>query len=259
MTIKNLGAPPPPANLVSAFWSVYWSYQGTTYFAQATSNGSGGAATYSFADGTYTTNYNPVGTPTGTVTPGPNGTIVMAVPRADVGGPPDGATLSNPFADTHGSFTVQGTGVYYTAPADRAPDSGFGAPYTVGQTCRADLSVTKSGPSTGHVGQAMTYTITVHNGGTDAAQGVSVTDTLPKNAGFGSVSSTQGTCAPKPKQQQVVCTIGTMANGATVTITLVIKPTTKGNFTDTASATETAPGDPNSANNTSSVTTKVSP
>jgi uncharacterized repeat protein (TIGR01451 family) len=232
---------------------------GNHVLAQATSNGSRATATYSFSDGTYDTNFNPVGTPTGTVTPGPNGTIVMDVPRADVGSPPDGATLSNPSADTHGSFTVGGTGVYYTAPADRAPDSGYGAPYTVGQTCKADLSVSKSGPSTGHVGQAITYTITVHNAGTDAAQGVSVTDTLPKNAGFGTVSSTQGTCAPKPKQLQVVCTIGTMANGATVTITLVVKPTTKGNFTDTASVTETSPGDPDASSNTSSVTTKVSP
>jgi uncharacterized repeat protein (TIGR01451 family) len=143
----------------------------------------------------------------------------MDVPRADVGNPPNGATLTNTSADTHGSFTVGGTGVYYTAPADRAPDSGYGADYNVAQTCKVDLSVNKSGPATGHVGQVITYTITVHNEGADAAQGVTVTDSLPKNAGFGSVSSTQGSCAPKPKQQLVVCSLGTMANGATVTVT----------------------------------------
>jgi uncharacterized repeat protein (TIGR01451 family) len=123
----------------------------------------------------------------------------------------------------------------------------------------ADLAVVKTGPATGHVGQAITYTIKATNNGPQAAGGVTVTDTLPKNAGFGSVSTSQGTCAPKPQQQVVACSIGTVASGATVTVTLVIKPTTKGNFTDTASVSATSPNDPVSGNNTSSVTTKVTP
>jgi len=35
------------------------------------------------------------------------------------------------FAESHGSFQA----VYYTAAADRAPDLGFGASWTVGATC----------------------------------------------------------------------------------------------------------------------------
>src|SRR5438876_334138 len=132
LTIKDLAAPPPPANLVSAFWTVYWTYNGTTYFAQATSNGP--VVTYS--DGTFSGgNFNPTNAITGSFNPGPNGTIVFTVPRADVGSPANGATLTSPFADTRGSFTVMGTGVYYTSAADRAPDSGYGANYVVGQAC----------------------------------------------------------------------------------------------------------------------------
>src|SRR5439155_20888573 len=101
------------------------------------------------------------------------------------------------------------------------------------------------------VGQAITYTVTVHNAGADAARGVTVTDTLPKNAGFGSASSTQGSCAPKPKQLVVVCTLGSMANGANAAVTIVAKPTTKGSFKDTASVSLTSPTDPNSAKHTS--------
>jgi uncharacterized repeat protein (TIGR01451 family) len=123
----------------------------------------------------------------------------------------------------------------------------------------ADLAVIKAGPATGHVGQQMTYTITVKNNGPSAASGVTLTDKLPKNAGFGSVRSTQGTCSPKPQQQTVTCTIGSMASGATVTVTVIIKPTTKGNFTDIASVASTSPSDPVSGNNTSSVTTRVTP
>jgi uncharacterized repeat protein (TIGR01451 family) len=123
----------------------------------------------------------------------------------------------------------------------------------------ADLAVLKTGPSTGHVGQQITYTIKARNNGPQTANGVTLTDTLPKNTGFGSATSTQGSCAPTPHQQLVTCNIGTMNSGTTVTVTLVIKPTTKGNFTDTATVTATSPNDPVSGNNTSSVTTKVSP
>src|SRR5438128_1952899 len=49
LTIKNLAPPPPPANLVSAFWTVYWTYKGTTYYAQATTNG----PLVSYSDGTF--------------------------------------------------------------------------------------------------------------------------------------------------------------------------------------------------------------
>ena len=131
LTIKNLAAPPPPANLVSAFWTVYWSFGGTTYYAQATSNG----PVITYTDGTYDGSFNTTNPITGSFNPGANGTIVFTVPRADIGNPANGATLSGPFADTHGSFTVMGTGVYYTSAADRAPDSSFGANYVVGQVC----------------------------------------------------------------------------------------------------------------------------
>jgi uncharacterized repeat protein (TIGR01451 family) len=123
----------------------------------------------------------------------------------------------------------------------------------------ADLAVVKTGPANGHVGQAITYTIKATNNGPQAASGVTITDSLPKNAGFGSVTTTQGSCAPKPQQQIVVCNVASIASGATVTVTLVVKPTTKGNFTDTAAVSATSPNDPVSTNNTSSVTTKVTP
>src|SRR5258705_11972820 len=97
------------------------------------------------------------------------------------------------------------------------------------------------------------------NNGQGPATGVTVTDTLAENTGFGSATSTQGSCTPRPHSQIVDCNIGTMASGAAVTITLVVKPTQKGSYTNTASVKATSPSDPNSANNTSSVTTVVTP
>jgi len=272
LTIKDLQAPPTTdnSNVLSGLWTVYWQQAGTAnapggstwWFAQATTTGTGRRAVAQFSDGTFDVSadaYSGRHAITGSFTPGTNGTFVMHVPRVDVGSPADGATLTNPFADTAGAFLVAGTGLRFIARADRAPDSDYGADYHVAQTCAADLSITKTGPATGHIGQIITYTITVHNGGSDPATGVSVTDSLPKNAGFGSASSSQGSCAPKPKQLLVVCNLGTMANGVTAVVTIVVKPTQKGNFTDTATVSATSPNDPDPNNNTSSVTTKVSP
>ena len=131
LTIKNLAPPPPPANLVSAFWTVYWSFNGITYYAQATSNG----PVITYSDGTYDGSFHTTSVISGSFNQGPNGTIVWTVPRADVGNPADGATLSNTSADTHGSFTVMGGGVYYLAAADRGPNSGYGSNYVVAQVC----------------------------------------------------------------------------------------------------------------------------
>jgi uncharacterized repeat protein (TIGR01451 family) len=271
LRVKDLQAPPTAdnPNVLSGLWTVYWQQAGTAnapggntwWFAQATTSGQGGNAVATFSDGTFNVNadsYSGRHTVSGEFHPGPNGTFVIHVPRADVGSPADGATLTNTFADTAGAFLVAGTGLRFIARADRAPDANYGADYLVARTC-ADLSVVKTGPATGHVGQAITYSIAARNGGPGTATGVTVTDSLPKNAGFGSVSSSQGTCAPRPKQLTVVCNLGTMANGSTATITLVVKPTTKGSFTDTATIAATSPTDQNPANNSSSVTTQVSP
>jgi subtilase family serine protease len=127
LTLKDLEPPPPPANAPSALWAVAWTYNGTQYTATATVNGVGPAAVWSYDDGTNAIK--------GTSTLGPNGTIVMDVPLADVGNPPAGASIVQPSADSRGSFTVLGTGLRYTAAADRAPDAGVGAPWVIGGSC----------------------------------------------------------------------------------------------------------------------------
>src|SRR5262249_26091591 len=47
----------------------------------------------------------------------------------------------------------------------------------------ADLSITKTAPATVPTGQALTYTLSVHNAGPSDATGVAVTDTLPPGGG----------------------------------------------------------------------------
>ncbi|MGH2572175.1 MAG: DUF11 domain-containing protein, partial [Actinomycetota bacterium] len=124
----------------------------------------------------------------------------------------------------------------------------------------ADLSVTKDdAPDPVHIGQPLVYTITVVNNGPQAATGVTAVDTLPKNAGFGSVTTTKGTCSLKPKKTEVTCSIGDMASGETVVITITVKPTKKGTITNVVTVSLSSPADPNTANNRDSEATVVTP
>jgi uncharacterized repeat protein (TIGR01451 family) len=152
------------------------------------------------------------------------------------------------------------------------PDSKFTSPYQesvnwrvpnsaafggVGQGCGADLSVDKTGPATVKRGQNMTYTMVVKNNGPADALGVVLTDNLPKNSGFAGFTTTQGTCVLKPEKRLLSCNLGTLANQATATVTVVVKPSSQGTITNTVSVASTSPNDPVSGNNSDSVTTTV--
>jgi uncharacterized repeat protein (TIGR01451 family) len=111
----------------------------------------------------------------------------------------------------------------------------------------ADLSVTKTTPATqAQTGSTITYTITVTNNGPDAATNVVVADDLPAGLQFVSATPSQGTCnAADP----VSCSIGTLANGASATVTLQAMVTaTSGTITNSATATSDV-GDGNPGNN----------
>ncbi|MBA2373518.1 MAG: DUF11 domain-containing protein, partial [Chloroflexi bacterium] len=122
----------------------------------------------------------------------------------------------------------------------------------------ADLAVTiADAPDPATLGQPLRYTIVVTNNGPSSAIGVTLTDTLPKNAGFSSASTTQGTCASKPVKRTVTCSLGTIASGASVTVMIEVKPTAKGTATNTVTVTATSPTDPSTVNNTATATTTV--
>lgn len=126
----------------------------------------------------------------------------------------------------------------------------------------ADLAVTKTGtPNPVVAGQKETYTITVTNQGPLTANGVIAQDAWSAASGikggiaFKSVSSTQGSCTQSGAG--ISCNLGSLANGATATITLVLQPRSKGTLSDTATVSGNE-YDPNTANNSSTVLTTVS-
>src|SRR6185312_10510048 len=121
----------------------------------------------------------------------------------------------------------------------------------------ADLSITKSdAPDPVLAGELLTYSLSVANGGPSSATGVTVTDTLPAGATFDSATSSQGSCSESGGT--VSCSLGTLANAASATVTIKIRRSTPGTITNQATV-QSAVSDPSAANNSASATTTVDP
>ncbi|WP_163100707.1 DUF11 domain-containing protein [Peribacillus alkalitolerans] len=123
----------------------------------------------------------------------------------------------------------------------------------------ADLSLVKTDlPDPVTVGQDLTYTVTVANGGPGTATNVTLTDILPSSVIYGSSSPSQGSCSFAAGT--LTCTLGTLASGGTATVNIVVTPTA--DSVPTISNEVMVIGDeidPNPANNSDTETTTVNP
>jgi uncharacterized repeat protein (TIGR01451 family) len=118
-----------------------------------------------------------------------------------------------------------------------------------------DLTVTKAGsPATQTLGDGnITWTIVVTNNGPSAATGVTIADPMPAGNTFVSASTTQGSCTGGAILN---CNIGTMAAGASATITLVTTPSTVGAQTNTVTVAGNRP-ETNTGNNSATATVQT--
>jgi uncharacterized repeat protein (TIGR01451 family) len=124
----------------------------------------------------------------------------------------------------------------------------------LGETARLAVEVTDSAdPLT--LGDQLTYTITVTNGGPDPATQVRLVDKLAPKLDFVSAVPSEGNCE-RPSTRRIVCTIDTIASGATATLVVRVRPTRVDRILNTAtvSARET---DPVPANNSETEATQV--
>ena len=109
------------------------------------------------------------------------------------------------------------------------------------------------------IGSTLTYTVKVENLGPLEATGVVVTDTLPKDVDFVSVSATAGQCTQQARK--VSCNLGNVVAGginygSPPSVTLSVIPRKAGTITNTASV-KGDQKDPVAKNNRATATTRV--
>jgi virginiamycin B lyase len=114
-----------------------------------------------------------------------------------------------------------------------------------------DLALSGTAPDSVGLGTSLTYTLTVTNGGTAGATGVTLTDALPAGVTF--VSATDGTA---PKGGLLTFLIGDLAAGGSATISITVTPATSGSLLNQASVNMTA-NDPTPADDSLSQRTSV--
>jgi uncharacterized repeat protein (TIGR01451 family) len=177
----------------------------------------------------------------------------------------DGSSLASGTANTANftlvlgvnSTTPSGTSITETDTATAtngvsSPTASSSATVLVANANSADVAITKTGtPNPVTQGTPLTYTLTVTNNGPASATTVQVMDTLPSSLTYLSSTvtpSTQGTCSEAGGS--VTCQLGTMANLATATISILTIPEQSGMISNTATVTADQT-DPNPSNNSS--------
>jgi uncharacterized repeat protein (TIGR01451 family) len=152
-----------------------------------------------------------------------------------------------------GGNNLWGVEVHMTAAGDRyilGSDRDYGLyVYRYG----ADAAIRKTAPAAGTVGQTVAYTLHVTNNGTIDGRNAVVTDTLPSNVQFSSVSASQGSCTGG---STVTCNLGVLARNGAAAITILGTATAAGTATNTA-AIATTDVDPSSGNNRAQGTTAI--
>lgn len=170
------------------------------------------------------------------------------------------ASDAGPFDQFGRAVFINGDTIVIGAPFVDDGNNDSGAVYFYDLTPAAtdtDLSLIKaSSPNPVAMGNDLTYTIEITNGGPANATGVTLTDILPTGVTFGSATPSQGGC--NESGGIVTCNMGNLANGVTATVTVVVVPTTAGAITNIATVTGTEV-DPNSIDNTHIEVTTVNP
>lgn len=180
----------------------------------------------------------------------PLGTLNIVSPYS----PADGETFQIiTFGTRSGDFTTT-TGLNLGGGKSYAPTYGANDLVLTAVDDAANLFVSQTdAPDPVNEGSSLTYTITVTNGATTGATGVTMTDTLPATVSFVSANPSQGSCNGTTV---INCTLGSLAAGDSATVDIVVTPAASGTITNVADVAQNEP-DPNTANNTFSETTLV--
>ena len=191
---------------------------------------------------------------TDSCTQAPTGTLTCQVGSLGAGKSTSFNIQVQVSASAPANSTLTNTAV--AASDEQDPDSSNNtATAAVTVTAQADLQVMKvcKPDSPAQAGSNALCTITVTNNGPSDAQNVTLNDNIVASSPFQitSVSPSVGTCTFPPgvvTTAKVACNLGTLAGGASATVTVNFTSTGASDINDTATVSSTTP-DPNTANN----------
>ncbi len=232
-----------------------------TYAITVTNNGVSGAASVSLNDplpaGTTSVSRTQTSGPAFACnTPGATLTCTIATL-------PSGATAAFSLVVRVASSTPNGTVLTNTATlssgtTDPTPGNNTSTTTTT-VSAGADLAVTKTGPPAVAAGSNVTYPVTLTNNGPSDAANIVLTDAVPANTTFVSVTQTSGpafTCTTAAGT--TTCTAASLITGASATFSFVfrVSPTATGTVSNTATVSS-ATIDAAPANNSSTSTIAI--
>ena len=117
----------------------------------------------------------------------------------------------------------------------------------------ADLSVSLTAPATATTGTAISYVATATNAGPNAAVGATLSESLDPSLIINSVKASQGSCTTAAA---FTCDLGSLADGASVTVTVNATPTNSGTLAAETSVSSSS-FDPTLSNNQATASTTV--
>ncbi len=120
----------------------------------------------------------------------------------------------------------------------------------------ADLSVEKSAPGSGFVGEPFDYRISVSNNGPTSAPNTVGEDTLPQSVSFWDFPNDDGRCSFDESAHKVSCDLGSLGSFNSDEVRIQVTPIEEGTAENTASVSSGAP-DPDDSNNQDTATTSV--
>ncbi|MHB8499866.1 MAG: C25 family cysteine peptidase [Candidatus Acidiferrales bacterium] len=241
-----------------------------TYTQAVTNSGPAASGTATFTDTipTGTTFFSlsiPSGWNCGTLpVVGSTGTITCTISSLSVNGTANfPLVVKASLGDAPGSTITNTANINVPCSSANDPNCGNNSAATtvyVASPTQADVAITKTAsPDPVDQGTNLTYTLQVTNNGPAVAQGVVVTDVIPGEVSFVSVSTTQGTCTYSAGTTTVSCSLGNVSVGGLALITInasAITFSSSSLSTNTATVSATT-GDPNLTNNSASVTSTI--
>lgn len=151
--------------------------------------------------------------------------------------------------------TVTNTATVSSTSVNDPIDGNNSTTQTTTVLAAADLSLTLTAVDESVVHTELVYVAAVSNLGPSTATGVVLTDELPPLVTLVSVQATQGSCSGTTT---VACALADVAAGATVSVSITVRPTATGVVVNTASVTSGVT-DPNDGNSQASRSTVIEP